>query len=135
DWPRERLAESDRIAAALADAHADALSMRVLGNLQLVAATVDVEISSRRERLTIAGRASAADVLSSRGDAGRFANAIHQALALDLGEGGDYLLAQRTLNAFRGEIIRRLQINVDVDKPEEAQGAIAGWIDRNHTRG
>lgn len=121
DWPSRRLAEVDKIVSGLWNSQVDALSMRVLGRLQVVAVGLDLNVDSQRERLTQAARAFSSGMLSSRNDNRRFAEVCLQALDLDLQPEGHFPLAQRFLASVRSELARRLGIRVDLDKPEAAR--------------
>lgn len=127
-WPARRLGQLDEAVAGLRPARGDALSMRVLGRLQALAATVEFEDDNRRDRLTQAARALATPILSALSDGRRFAEVCVQALELDLGPTGDFLLAQRFLASFRSDISQRLGITVDLERPEASRDAISRWL-------
>jgi hypothetical protein len=130
DWPKRRLREVDDVEPDLLRAHRDALSMRVLGRLQSLAAALDVDLDRRRDRLIEAARALSTRALSSRRDDRVFAQVCAQALDLDLCPKGDFPLAQRFLSTVRSEVGRRLGIQVNLDRPEAARDEISGWLAR-----
>lgn len=127
-WSTGRLNDVDVAVASLWPARGDALSMRVLGRLQALAATLDLDNDSRRDRLTQAARALATRTLSAQSDDRRFAQVCVQALELDLGPMGDFLLAQRFLASFRSDISQRLDITVDLERPEAVRDTISEWL-------
>jgi len=129
-WPARRLKEVDEVVASLWGARGDALSMRVLGRLQVLAATLGLDNDNRRDRLTQAARALAFAILSAQSDNRRFAEVCVQALELDLGPTGDFLLAQRFLASFRSDISRRFGITVDLERPEAGHDMISQWLSR-----
>ena len=122
-WPARRLEEVDETATELSSAKGDALSMRVLGRLQWLAAELDRE--RRRDRLTQAARTFSTGMLSARGDDLAFAQVCSQALDLDLAPNGDFIEAQRFLAGVRSELSRRFGIQVNLDRPELARHQIA----------
>jgi hypothetical protein len=134
-WPTARLEEVDHVVFVLSSAREDSLSLRVLGRLQLLAAELNADRSARRERLLAAARAFASPKLLSITDRRARAIALPRALALDLGDGGDFLQAQRTLNTFRAEIAARLEIDVDIDNPEDARTKLSAWLERYSVEG
>jgi len=128
-WPARRLVEVDRVVARLRQAQIDALTMRVLGRLQAVAATLESSADARHVRLTESARAFSAGVLSARIDNRMFAEVCLQVLNDDLAPSGDFLMAQRFLSSFRFDIEKRLGVTINVEKPEAGRDAILQWLE------
>ena len=128
DWSVARLREIDDLAVQLRQASRDALSMRVLGRLQSLAALLEVSPNGRRDRLNQAAEALTAPVLAAEGDDVRFASVCVSALEMDLSATGDFLLAQRFLSRFRFEIVRRLGVGVTLDRPEVSRNQTLEWL-------
>jgi hypothetical protein len=129
-WPSARRRELDRIAAQLSLSKGDALSLRVLGRLQILGAGFEGDVDSKRRRLTEAAEAFAVGLLSSKIDNRMLAEVSVAILNLDLGSGGQFLLAQRFLSSLYFEIDRRFKVIVDLDHPEAARDKIAEWLNQ-----
>lgn len=127
-WPRDRLTEIDALEPRLGETR-DSLGARVYGRLQHLGAQLDSNEADRQRRLMKGTRSFCAPNLRASSDLRNLAKICVFALGRYLHEADDFLWVQRFLGSFRRDIAQRLEIEVDLDKPEACLCAITQWLE------